>query len=242
MASLNGGSPDGQWALFIQDESHFNSGLISNGWSITVTMGSPVGAVADLDLTMTNYVSTVAPGSNVVFYLGVTNYGVSTATNVIVADSLPSGASFVSGTVSAGRLIRGGTEVTWVVSNLVAGAGASLALTLQAPTVPGAIINFATAQSDTPIVNTADNSAAATVTVGAPSAPQLGGIFTATNGTFTLTINASTTAPTYIYASTNLITWVPVFTNASPFVSPFTFTDSNMSRHPYRFFKAVTGP
>jgi uncharacterized repeat protein (TIGR01451 family) len=242
MAAMNGGSPNGLWTLFIEDESHFNTGMIANGWSVTLTLGNPVGAVADLDVTMTNYVSLVAPGSNVVFYIGVTNYGVSTATNVIIEDSLPVGSAFVSGIVSTGSIVQGGTEVTWAVSNLVAGAGASLALTLQAPTVAGSMINYAVAQSDTPIVNTADNSATATVTVGVAAAPQLSGIYTATNGAFTLNINGSSTGPTIIYASTNLTTWDPVYTNSSPFVSPFTFTDPNMSKNKYRFFQAVTEP
>jgi uncharacterized delta-60 repeat protein len=57
------------------------------------------------------------------------------------------------------------------------------------------------------------------------------------NGTFRLTI----TGPMYstiIQASTNLVNWVPVYTNTPP----FTFTDSNASSYPYRFYRAVLGP
>ena len=57
------------------------------------------------------------------------------------------------------------------------------------------------------------------------------------NGTFRLTI----TSPSYstiIQASTNLVNWVPVYTN----MPPFTFTDSNVSSYPYRFYRAVLGP
>jgi uncharacterized delta-60 repeat protein len=56
------------------------------------------------------------------------------------------------------------------------------------------------------------------------------------NGTFRLTI----TGPIYstiIQASTNLINWVPVYTNTPP----FTFTDTNASSYPYRFYRAVLG-
>lgn len=57
------------------------------------------------------------------------------------------------------------------------------------------------------------------------------------NGTFQLTI----TGPLYstiIQASTNLVNWVPVYTNTPP----FTFTDPNASSYPYRFYRAVLEP
>jgi subtilisin-like proprotein convertase family protein len=66
--------------------------------------------------------------------------------------------------------------------------------------------------------------------------PQFGS-FVNSNGTFRLTI----TSPSYstiIQASTNLVNWVPVYTN----MPPFTFTDSNASSYPYRFYRAVLGP
>jgi subtilisin-like proprotein convertase family protein len=66
--------------------------------------------------------------------------------------------------------------------------------------------------------------------------PQFGSLVNS-NGTFRLTI----TSPSYstiIQASTNLVNWVPVYTN----MPPFTFTDSNTSSYPYRFYRAVLGP
>jgi uncharacterized delta-60 repeat protein len=65
---------------------------------------------------------------------------------------------------------------------------------------------------------------------------QFGG-FVSTNGTFQLTITGPATS-TIIQASTNLVNWVPVYTNTPP----FTYTDSNASSHPYRFYRAVPGP
>jgi uncharacterized delta-60 repeat protein len=57
------------------------------------------------------------------------------------------------------------------------------------------------------------------------------------NGIFQLTI----TGPLYstiIQASTNLVNWLPVYTNTPP----FTFTDPNASSYPYRFYRAVLEP
>jgi hypothetical protein len=58
------------------------------------------------------------------------------------------------------------------------------------------------------------------------------------DGTFQLTIT-SPTSSTIIQASTNLVNWVPVYTNYTP---SFTYTDSNASSYPYRFYRAVSGP
>lgn len=46
---------------------------------------------------------------------------------------------------------------------------------------------------------------------------------------------------TIIQTSTNLISWVPVFTNSAPFTSPFTFTDPAATNYSHRFYRAVTG-
>ena len=53
LSALNGGNPNGAWELFIQDNLAFNSGAVSNGWILTLTTASPVGAVCDLSLAMT---------------------------------------------------------------------------------------------------------------------------------------------------------------------------------------------
>jgi hypothetical protein len=41
-----------------------------------------------------------------------------------------------------------------------------------------------------------------------------------------------------IQASTNLVSWLPVFTNTEP----FTFTNFDSTNFPFRFYRAVTGP
>ena len=61
------------------------------------------------------------------------------------------------------------------------------------------------------------------------------------NGTFQFTVNGQNGQPYIVQASTNLINWLPVYTNPPPFVSPFTFTDSNMTTYPDRFYRVVTG-
>lgn len=249
MSALSGGSPNGAWTLFVQDDVQINSGMISNGWMVTMTLGSPVGAYADLGLTMTPSTNTVYTNSDFAYYLTLTNYGgLSTATNVIVEDTLPTGVSLLSSNISSGgSIIRNGSLVTWSISNLLANAGASLALTVLAPATNGIIVDSAIAQSATTILNSSDNNAIVDVNVillappVPPAPPQIGANFSRTSGAFTLNITGLTNS-VIIYASTNLAStnWVPVYTNTAP----FQFTDPNKTNFPYRFYRAgaVTGP
>ena len=61
---MNGGNPNGMWELFVQDDALVDSGMISNGWILTLTMASPVGESADLELSMTASATNVLVGNN----------------------------------------------------------------------------------------------------------------------------------------------------------------------------------
>ncbi len=52
LAALNGGNANGTWELFVQNDTPFNSGMISNGWWLTLSTASPVGYAADNAVTM----------------------------------------------------------------------------------------------------------------------------------------------------------------------------------------------
>jgi len=78
--------------------------------------------------------ATAAPGSQVSYTLTVQNAGPSAATNVVVTDTLPPGATFVS--ASGGATPLGGV-VTWNVANLAATASQVFNLTVS--TAPGAV-------------------------------------------------------------------------------------------------------
>ena len=48
LSSLNGVNPNGTWSLYVFDDSGGDNGAISNGWSLALTMITPVNQVADL--------------------------------------------------------------------------------------------------------------------------------------------------------------------------------------------------
>jgi len=237
LSAMNGGTPNGTWNLFIQDDFQFNSGMISNGWSINITLGSPLGGAADLGLTMQASATAVSPGNNFSIYYTVTNYGgFSTATNVFVENTITSGTTLISSNLSTGTLQRNGDQFSWTIGNLATNAGATLSITVQAPSVAGNIVDSALAQSDTPNPNPADAQAYVSVAVGTTTPPTLTSSYA--NGQFVLNVGGAT-GTVIVEESTNLdnlTSWVPVATNTAP------FSYTNFTTHNYRqlFYRAVT--
>jgi uncharacterized repeat protein (TIGR01451 family) len=229
-------NPNGNWSLFVIDDTPLNNGVISNGWSLNLITASPVGSAADVGLALTASPNPVGVSNNLTCVIAVTNYGPSTSTGVTVTNTLPSGALFVSAT-GPGSWSTNGSLLVWNVGTLAYGAGATLTLTLY-PTAIGSVTDSAIVSSVTSDPNPNDSAASVTVTVGSVQPPQFGTI-TTSNGTFHLTIT-SPASSTIIQASTNLLppNWLNVYTGTPP----FTFTDPNASNYPYRFYRAVLGP
>jgi subtilase family serine protease len=238
--TLNGGTPNGAWNLFIQDDYQFNTGMISNGWAINITLGSPLGSAADLGLTLAASATAVAPGADVVFYYTLTNYGgFSTATNVFVINTFTGGPTFISSNPSPGTTFqRNGDQFSWTIGNLVTNAGATLSVTVQAPAVAASIVASALAQSATPNPNPDDAQAFVSVSVGTTTAPTLTTSYNPATGQFILNVGGST-GTFVVEESTNLVNaaaWIPVATNTAP----FSYTNSNTLNTHQLFFRAVT--
>lgn len=232
---LNGGNPNGSWYLFIQDDRQLDSGSISNGWVLALTTANLVGFSANLELSMSASPTNVVVGSTVVYTIGVTNYGPSTASNTIVSDTLPLGVTLVSTNQTQGSVSRSGSQVIWNVGTLT-NAGAQLTLTVKVNS-GGTLLNTAIASADTPDPNPADNSASVLVNAVVPVPAVLSG-GSVSNGVFRLTITGTPGSNYTIQASTNLVTWLSIYTNISPFI----FTDPFVANYPSRFYRALVGP
>jgi uncharacterized repeat protein (TIGR01451 family) len=252
MSALNGGNPNGAWDLFVQDDAPLDSGTNYNGWILNLTVASPVGAAADTQLLMTNQASFITVGNNAVYILSVTNWGPSPATNVFVSDYLPSNVTVVSNNATLGSVNNGTAPLVWndigapavnpagmQITVLATNTGAQLVMTVL-PASAGTYVNNAIVSSSTPDPNPDDASPSATVVVGSGAPPPVTNIVENNNGTFQFTVNGTSGQIYFVEASTNLINWVPVYTNPPPYNSPFTFTNANTSI-PDQFFIVVPG-
>jgi uncharacterized repeat protein (TIGR01451 family) len=256
LSVLKGTNPNGNWELFIQDDQPFNSGVISNGWWLTITMANPVGAAADEAVTMTPSTGSVDVDGYVDYSITVTNYGPMDSTNVIVTDTLPVNSTLVSYNATLGSIDRSGLNLIWNVgiptvnsggtpiTVLTNTAGAQLTIEVQATNSVGNLYNLfntATVTSDTPDPNPADNTASTNVVVLSSVAPEVTGVI-GNNGVFQLSVNGTAGQQYIVEATTNLSTvpvvWVPLYTNTAP----FTFPDPNTSDYTTRFYQAVPAP
>ena len=164
LSVFNNTSPNGAWALYVVDDQPLFSGSIANGWILNLTLTGPVPGAADLALGMIASALTNVATSNLTYTLVVTNYGPSSATNVVVTDFLPTGTLLVSTNASQGSVTNVSGQVTWKVSSLVKDATATLTLVVQ-PTLSGLITNSATVSTDTSDPNSDDNSASVVTTI-----------------------------------------------------------------------------
>ena len=146
-----------------------NVGGISNGWSLSLALAGVVLPAADVGLAMTASPATVVATSNLTYTLTLTNYGPSTATNIVVTNTLPAGMAYVSSSPSLGNVTNSAGVVTWTVASLAKDATASLALVVQA-NITGVITNTAGVTTGTSDLNPDDDIASAVVTVVSPTA------------------------------------------------------------------------
>jgi uncharacterized repeat protein (TIGR01451 family) len=186
--------------------------------------------------------NTVLPGGDLTYTITVTNYGFSASTNVQVQDLLPAGATLVSAVADEGTINNEGNSLVWNVvpgTNLIAGTGSKILVTIATPNTTGLIYNSALVTSTTPDPNPDDDVASLSVNLGTPTPFVLTGTFVYQSGQFLFSVNGSS-GQVVVQASTNLINWVPVFTNPTPYTVPFSFTDPSASNYQDRFYRAVT--
>jgi large repetitive protein len=150
------------------------------------------------DLSVTKSVDNPSPsnGSAVTYTVIVRNSGPSNATNVVVTDLLPGGLTFVSAAPSAGTYDPASGR--WLVGTLSNNATATLTLIGNYVANGLTVVNTATATSDLPDPNPADN-------VGTVSIPS-------TRADLSLTKTASTATPQY----GDNVTFTVTLQNAGP--------------------------
>ena len=131
------------------------------------TDSEPTALERQVDLTVVKTAPTqVVAGQQVTYSISVTNAGPSTALNTVLVDALPTDVVLVSATPSGAGSCTGGVECTW--PEVAAGATETVSILVDVPAglVAGTTLtNSASATSDDPEANAADNSDTATTTV-----------------------------------------------------------------------------
>jgi uncharacterized repeat protein (TIGR01451 family) len=248
LSANNGADPNGLWLLYMQDDNlNTVGGTNYNGWFVTLTTASPVGFAGDNQIYASTLVNTQSfggttnitalPNSTWRTVLSVTNWGPSVSSNVFVLDTLPAGITNAYDLPTVGSVTNSSGVLFWNIGTLPVNAGGSLALHFVVNN-SGIFTNSATVSAVTSDPNPDDDSANVIVTVPLTTPPvllpQMVGV--GSGGKFQLSITNDTGMPIVIQASTNLLTWAPIFTN----VSPFTFTNFDTTNFSRRFYRAVT--
>jgi uncharacterized delta-60 repeat protein/uncharacterized repeat protein (TIGR01451 family) len=107
LSVFNGIAPNGVWSLYIVDDKAMDSGIISNGWSISFLTGASIRQSADLEATVAASAASTVVGNALTYTVTVTNYGPGEATNVVLSGILPGNVTYVSGPVSAASVTNG---------------------------------------------------------------------------------------------------------------------------------------
>ena len=123
---------------------------------------------ANLSITNVAAPEPVIVGNDLTYTIKPTNTSAfNTASNVVVNDTLPSGATFKSATTSQGTC-SGSTAIACNLGLLGPGVTATVVIVVT-PTAAGALSNTATVTSSTPDPSAANNSSTATSTVNPPA-------------------------------------------------------------------------
>ena len=132
-------------------------------------VGDACDVTTDIAITKTDTPDPVTIGANLTYSISITNNGPSTASGVIMTDSLPGGVTFVSAVPSQGSCMFGSGTVTCDLGILFNGANETVTIVVT-PNSVGTISNTASVSGNETDPNTENNSATETTIVNPPSA------------------------------------------------------------------------
>jgi uncharacterized repeat protein (TIGR01451 family) len=235
LAVFNGTNPNGNWSLYVFDDTQGNSGDISSGWSLGLTSVNTVNPAAVLAAGMVHAPDPVFSGNFLNYLITITNLGPNNATGVILTDTLPAGAAYASTTLSQGTSSVSGGTVTCSLGTIGVGATATATISVIAE-ASGTIVNTATVTTASTDLYLADSTTANNATVLNPPIAFL----EATNYSsgLQLTLLGQSSQTYGIQVSTDLINWTTVSTNTAAANGTFTFTD-NGTNLPARFYRGI---
>src|SRR5262249_24986842 len=147
LSIFNNSNPNGNWSLYIVDDTTGDAGSISGGWSLTIASTTPAvccgaDSLADLAAGMTSSQPSIPIRSHVTFTVNATNLRPSIASDVIYSNPLPVGFVFVSASTALGTVTNDNGNVIWSLGTMTNAARGSLSITVTG-VLPGPNTNTA---------------------------------------------------------------------------------------------------
>ena len=239
LSGFNGTDPNGNWSLYVADDSTGDAGLIGGGWSLNFTIIEPLNPLANLGIVSASGTpDEILTGELVTYQVVITNRGPADAAGVTVTDQLPIGATFESALASQGTFVSAAGVVTFSLGTVPAGGGAEVTVTARHTKVGNAFNSVTVAATQTDL-DASDNSAAITTLVSSGAAAQLEGVYDEPNQAFDINLTGQPNADYVLQRSVDLITWDSISTNTASAGGTIKFSDPTSTAITQRFYRAL---
>ena len=232
LATFVGGVANGDWKLFIVDDGAGDGGSLT-GWSLDIETTLPANPVAELAVTGTSTPNPAYVGQAYDYVITITNMGPATATNLRLTSILPESVSVLSSTpaVTAATL----TGVEFSLGSLAAGASRTVTLNVVSSSA-GSLTNISSVVADQIDLQSQNNTAYIVTRLNRVTS-LAGTVATLPIGQFGVSLSGQPGLTYVIEVSTNLVDWVPVYTNTT-LNGAVNFTDTNAGGA-LKFYRAV---
>jgi uncharacterized repeat protein (TIGR01451 family) len=180
LSDFNGLNPNGNWSLYVLDDSAGDAGQIANGWSLAVTGVTPVNQVADLGVSVNVSTNAALVGDTLIYTFSISNAGPAQATGVTFSNALPANLLLLAAVPSQGNCTTNGGVVIGNLATLAPAASATVTITAS-PTAAGTLSSTGSVSADETDLHTGNNSVTALTTVTLPQADVSLGLSAAPN-------------------------------------------------------------
>jgi uncharacterized repeat protein (TIGR01451 family) len=238
LAVFGGTDPNGDWSLYVVDDTLGDAGMIGGGWSLTLETAVPVTPLANLVLAASGAPANIFTGSDVTYALRVTNLGPTSASGVVVTQTLPVGAAFITASASQGGFVVNSGQVVFSAGSLAVGAWAEFTVVAKL-SVAGEASSAMTVTANETDLDLSDNAATVVTSVFTPIPAQLSGSYDAGAGLFRVILTGQSGSTYVLQASENLANWSPIATNTAPANGIIQFSDADAPSHNQRYYRAV---
>jgi uncharacterized repeat protein (TIGR01451 family)/uncharacterized delta-60 repeat protein len=145
MSAFRGIDPNGQWSLYVRDDTTGDFGAISNGWSLNIATVFPANPTAGLTVNGTQTAGPLLVGADQVYTIVVTNRGPASASSVFLTNVFSAPFTVVSAvnSVSGAATFPSG-RVVLSQGTMANGAAVTNVITVR-PTAAGSFTNLVTA-------------------------------------------------------------------------------------------------